>query len=63
MARRLRLTQEQLNASVLTVCTQCGYKIHPSELIRPDFKFCRCVKCGKDFEPEQKGYGRGGPHQ
>ena len=57
MARRSKPAPELVNAIMFTVCTQCGYKIHPSELLYTDGKRCRCPKCGKDFEPEQEGYG------
>ncbi len=59
MARRSKLTSEQIRATLFTVCTKCGYKIQPSELVCLNSKLCRCSQCGKDFEPEQKGYAGG----
>jgi len=58
MARRSKLTPEQINATLFTACTQCGYKIHPSELLYVDGTRCRCPQCKADFEPTRKIKGR-----
>jgi predicted RNA-binding Zn-ribbon protein involved in translation (DUF1610 family) len=54
MTRRSKLTPEQIRSTLFTPCTQCGYKIQPSELLRVDGRLCRCPHCGVDFEPVKK---------
>lgn len=45
--------KEFLNSLDLsTECTECGYKIHPAELLYVDEQKVRCPKCGKDFLPK-----------
>jgi len=36
MARRSKLTPEQINATLFTIGTECGHEIYPSELVRLD---------------------------
>jgi len=55
MARRSKISPEQVRATLFTVCTECGHKIQPSELLFVDGKRCRCPQCGALFEPEKKG--------
>jgi len=58
MARRSKLTPEQIRATLFTTCTECGYKIQPSELLRVDGTRCRCPQCGAEFVPKSKEMGR-----
>ena len=51
MARRSKLTPERIRAALFTVCTECGYKIQPSELLYLDWKRCRCPQCRAELEP------------
>jgi DNA-directed RNA polymerase subunit RPC12/RpoP len=60
MARRSKLSPEQIRATLFTACTECGHKIYPAELRHVDGKRCRCPECGADFEPETKGRAGGG---
>jgi hypothetical protein len=57
MSRRSKLTPEQIRESLFTTCTECGYKVQPSEVLYVDGKRCRCPQCGADFEPESKCVG------
>ena len=55
MARRSKISPEQIRATLFTTCTECGHKIYPAELRYVDGKRCRCPQCGEEFEPETKG--------
>ena len=57
MARRSKLTPEQIRASSFTTCSECGYKIQPSEVFYVDGEWCRCPQYGADFEPKTQSGG------
>jgi hypothetical protein len=60
MARRSKISPEQIRATLFTTCTECGHKIYPAELRYVDGKRCRWPQCGALFEPETKGGAGGG---
>jgi hypothetical protein len=42
MARRSKISPEQIRASLFTTRTECGHEIYPAELRSVDGKRCRC---------------------
>jgi len=51
MPHKQKINLEKVMASLHTVCTECSYKIRPSEEQRINFDQMRCPKCGADFAP------------
>jgi len=51
MPRKEKINLEKIKASLFTLCTECGYKIPPSEERRINSDQMRCPKCGAGFIP------------
>jgi len=51
---RGKINLEAIRASLNTICTECGYSIAPSEIMRIDFYRMKCPKCGAVFDPVPK---------
>jgi hypothetical protein len=60
MARRPKISPEQIRATLFTTRTEWGHKIYPADVALRGWQAVRCPQCGAVFEPEAKGRaGRG----